>query len=178
MRCNDVLVDAFTRVVDQGVAVVDGLTREQLTWTPSPPDGVRADANPIAWLVWHAARVQDDHLATLAGVAQVWTAEGFVERFALPLDPGDIGFGHTAEQVHSVVADAPLLAEYLRAVHAQTVRYLDALTDADLGRIVDTRWDPPVTLGVRLVSVINDDTQHLGQAAYLRGLQGLDVALV
>jgi len=178
MRFNDLLVDGFTRVVDQGENIVDGLTAEQLAWTPAPPDGVRAVANPIGWLVWHAARVQDDHVADVAGFPQVWTAQGFVEQFGLPLEPADIGFGHTAEQVRTVVAEAPLLAQYLRAVHEQTVKYLVSIDDADLDRIVDTRWDPPVTLGVRLVSVLNDDTQHLGQAAYLRGLQGVDVALV
>ena len=56
----------------------------------------------------------------------------------------------------------------LRAV--QAVRYAQRLTDADLGRIVDERWDPPVTLGVRLISVISDGLQHAGQAAYVRGL--------
>lgn len=178
MRINEVLVDAFTRVADQGESVVDGLTRAQLTWTPPPPEGVEAMPNPIAWLVWHAARVQDDHVGAVAEFPQVWKAQGFVDRFDLPLEPGDIGFGHSPEQVRSVVADADLLAQYLRAVHEQTVKFLVTLGEADLGRIVDTRWDPPVTLGVRLVSVINDDTQHLGQAAYLRGLQGLDVALV
>jgi hypothetical protein len=45
------------------------------------------------------------------------------------------------------------------------------VTPADLDRVVDKRWDPPVTLGVRLVSVVDDDAQHVGQAAYVRGLQ-------
>lgn len=178
MRFNDLLVDAFTRVVDEGEAVVSGLNRDQLTWTPAPPPGIEATPNSIAWLVWHAARVQDDHVGEVSGFPQVWTAQDFVSRFALPLEPRDTGFGHSAERMRSVAADATLLAQYLRAVHEQTVKYLGQLDETDLARVVDTRWDPPVTLGVRLVSVINDDTQHLGQAAYLRGLQGLDVALV
>ena len=56
------------------------------------------------------------------------------------------------------------------AVHARTVEYLGGLTDDDLARVVDRSWDPPVTLGVRLVSVISDDLQHVGQAAYVRGV--------
>ena len=44
------------------------------------------------------------------------------------------------------------------------------LTDDDLDRIVDTSWDPPVTLGVRLISVLSDDLQHAGQAAFVRGV--------
>ena len=52
---------------------------------------------------------------------------------------------------------------------------LTRFTEADLERVVDTSWDPPVTLGVRLISVISDDLQHAGQAAYAAGLlkQGL-----
>ncbi len=44
------------------------------------------------------------------------------------------------------------------------------LQPADLDVVVDERWDPPVTLGVRLVSVVNEVNQHVGQAAYVRGL--------
>jgi hypothetical protein len=160
----ELLADGFGRIVEGGRDVVDGLGEDQLTWRPGP------DANPIAWLVWHLTRVQDDHVAEVAGLEQVWTAQGFHDRFALPLEPGDTGFGHTSEQVARVRAPAELLAAYLSAVHEQTTSYLAAVTPDDLDRVVDRRWDPPVTLGVRLVSVVNDGDQHLGQAAYVRGL--------
>jgi uncharacterized damage-inducible protein DinB len=160
------LTDAFKRVVEGGRAVVDGLDEDQLTHRPGP------DANPIAWLVWHLARVQDDHVADVAGLTQVWTEQGFEERFGLPFDESDIGFGHTSEDVAKVRADGALLRAYLEAVNAQTLAFLDGLSEQDLDRVVDERWDPPVTLGVRLVSVVNDDAQHLGQAAYVRGLLG------
>ena len=162
----ELLKDAFGRVHDGGVAVVDGLSPDELTHRPGPA------ANSIAWLVWHLARVQDDHVADVAGVEQVWTAHGFAERFALPFAAADIGYGHSSEQVAQVQAEAGLLAEYLSAVHTATLAFLDTVGADDLDRVVDTRWDPPVTLGVRLVSVVNDDTQHLGQAAYVRGLLG------
>ena len=55
-------------------------------------------------------------------------------------------------------------------MHEQTLQYLDGIGEADLDRIVDRRWDPPVTLGVRLVSVADDDIQHAGQAAFVRGV--------
>jgi hypothetical protein len=160
------LADSFERIVQGGRDVVDGLDEEQLTLRPGP------DANPIAWLVWHLARVQDDHVADVAGVTQVWTEQGFQERFDLPFDESDIGFGHTGEDVARVRASAGLLTAYLEAVHAQTLDFLDGVSEEDLDRVVDERWDPPVTLGVRLVSVANDDAQHLGQAAYVRGLLG------
>jgi uncharacterized damage-inducible protein DinB len=162
----ELLTDAFERIVEGGRAVVDGLDEDQLTHRPGP------EANPVAWLVWHLARVQDDHVADVAGRTQVWTEEGFQERFDLPFDESDIGFGHNTEDVARVRADAGLLTAYLEAVHAQTGAFLAGLSEEDLDRVVDERWDPPVTLGARLVSVVNDDAQHLGQAAYVRGLLG------
>ncbi|KRF18850.1 hypothetical protein ASG90_02850 [Nocardioides sp. Soil797] len=164
MNTADLLIDGFGRSLEGGTAVVEGLTEEQLTHRPGP------HANSIAWLVWHLTRVQDDHVADVAGRDQVWTGQGFAERFDLPLPVGDIGYGHNDEQVDAVRADGELLAAYLSAVHEQTVDYVSGLGDDDLDRIVDTRWDPHVTLGVRLVSVVDDCAQHVGQAAYLRGL--------
>ena len=102
----ELLTDGFGRIFEGGRDVVDGLGEDQLTWRPGP------DANPIAWLVWHLTRVQDDHVAEVAGLEQVWTAQGFHDRFALPLEPGDTGFGHTSEQVAQVRAPAELLAEW------------------------------------------------------------------
>ena len=55
-------------------------------------------------------------------------------------------------------------------MHAQTIALVSGVTDADLSRVVDEAWDPPVTLGVRLVSVISDGLQHAGQAAFIRGI--------
>lgn len=160
----DLLTDAFGRVHESLEAVLDGLGDDELRHRPTP------DANPIGWLVWHLVRVQDDHVATVAGSAQVY--DDFVERFALPYDADDIGYGQDSDEVGAFAAPAALLAEYAAAVHERTTAYLATLTDADLDRVVDEDWDPPVTLGARLVSVVNDDTQHVGQAAYVRGLLG------
>jgi hypothetical protein len=158
------LIDSLERVSESVDAVLDGLTDDQLSARPAP------DANPIAWLVWHLARVEDDHVAGVAGHEQLWTADGFARRFDLPFDDGAIGYGQTSEEVGQVRASAALLGDYYRAVHARTVDYLSGLDDDELDRVVDEHWDPPVTLGVRLVSVVNDTTQHVGQAAYVRGL--------
>lgn len=166
MNPADVLIDLFERVLENGLAAVDGLDEEQLAHRPTP------DANSIAWLVWHTARGQDAQIAHLAGTEQVWQAQGWVDRFALPIDPKDHGYGHSSEQVGQVRAGADLLAGYLRAAHEATVAYLRGLGEADLDEVIDTSWDPPVTRGVRLVSIADDDAQHVGQAAYVRGLLG------
>lgn len=160
------LTHAFERIRDTGLAVLDGLDAAALAEAPAPR------ANTIGWLVWHLTRIQDDHVADLAGHEQVWTGQGYAGRFGLPFAADDTGFGHSAEQVATVRADPRLLADYLRSVHEQTVEDLAGLGEADLDRVVDERWDPPVTAGVRLVSVVADDLQHLGQAAYVKGLLG------
>jgi hypothetical protein len=164
MTSAEVLMDAFGRIRNDVHRVVDGLSREQLAAR------LDSDANSIGWLIWHLTRIQDDHVAGVAGTEQVWTSAGWADRFGLPLDPADHGFGHTSDQVASVIVDAGPLAGYYDAVHAATVAYVGGLTDSDLDRVVDERWDPPVTLGVRLVSVIHDDVTHTGQAAFIRGI--------
>jgi uncharacterized damage-inducible protein DinB len=161
----EVLVDGFERVHEVVHEVLDGLSAEKLAFQPAE------GANSIAWLVWHLTRIQDDHLAHVAGTGQVWTVGGWADRFGLGLDPDDTGYGHGPEQVAAVTVDsAELLIGYYDAVHAETLKFLHAIVDDDLDRVVDTNWDPHVTLGVRLVSVISDDLQHAGQAAYIRGL--------
>ena len=160
----DVFIDFFERIVANGESVVDGLTEDQLAHRPTP------EANSIAWLVWHAARVQDAQIAHAAGTEQVWHSQGWVDRFGLDLDPDDHGYGQTSEQVAKVRAGAELLAGYLRATHEATVGYLRGVGEAELDEVIDRDWDPPVTRGVRLVSIADDDAQHVGQAAYLRGL--------
>ena len=165
MTLGELLVDAFNRIREGAVSAVSGLSPEQLAERPT------SNANSIGWLVWHLTRVQDDHIAAVADREQVWTSAGWHERFALPFDADDTGYGHSSEQVAQVCGlDAEQLVGYLEAVHAATVEYVQPLTPDDLGQVVDERWDPPVTLGVRLVSVVNDDQQHVGQAAFIRGL--------
>ena len=161
---NDLLVDGFDRVREAVQHTVEGLDEDQLSFRP------HSEANSIAWLVWHLTRVQDDHVAEVADGAQIWTTGGWVERFRLPFDVTATGYGQSPQEVGEVRATAELLSGYQDAVHRATVEYVGTLADDDYRRIVDERWDPPVTLAVRLVSVLNDTTQHAGQAAYLRGL--------
>jgi hypothetical protein len=169
-RSNELLLDAFGRVHESVPAVVAGLTEDQLSWYPGP------SANSIAWLIWHLARVEDDHLAGVAAaitgapVPQVWAQ--WVQRFGLPFPVDDTGYGQPVAQAHQVRCGQDLLVGYYDAVHARTAQIVAGLSDADLDQVVDRRWDPPVTAAVRLVSVVNDITAHIGQAAYIRGLIG------
>jgi hypothetical protein len=165
---NDLLLDAFGRIHRGVHRAVEGLEADGLTFR------VDRDANSIAWLVWHVARIQDDHVAALRapapdGAEQVWF-QGWYERFGVPFDRSETGYGHSSEQVAAVTAGAAELLGYYDAVEAVTVGYLQTLALDDLDRVVDEAWDPPVTLGVRLVSVITDNLEHVGQAEYVRGV--------
>ena len=165
MNTAQLLTEAFGRVHELVPRIVDGLDADGLAYRPDP------EANSVAWLVWHLTRVQDDHVAEIAGVEQVWTAGGWVERFGLPFAADATGYGHTSDEVGSVrVAEPDLLTGYHGAVHEMTLRHVEGIDDDELDRIVDRRWDPPVTAGVRLVSVLQDTLEHAGQAAYVRGL--------
>jgi uncharacterized damage-inducible protein DinB len=167
MRSNELLLYAYEQIQGTLRRAIDGLDADQLSHRVGP------GANPIGWLAWHLVRVQDDHVADVAGTEQVWTADGWADRFGLPFDASETGYGFSPEQVAQVrIKSADLLLDYAAAVHERTAAFLRGLSDEDLDRVVDTRWDPPVTLGVRLVSVLSDDLQHVGQAAYVRGLLG------
>jgi uncharacterized damage-inducible protein DinB len=161
----EVLTEAFGRLPDLVHDAVQGLSPERLRRAPAE------GANTIAWLVWHLTRVQDSHIAELLDAEQVYLSGGWAARFGLEPDASDTGYGHSPAQVAAVAPESwRVLVDHYGAVHARTVEYLGGLSAADLDRVVDENWDPPVTLGVRLVSVHDDDTQHVGQAAYVRGL--------
>jgi hypothetical protein len=158
------LDDAFTRIGEDVRSLVDGLSPEQLGHRVAP------DANPIGWLVWHLLRVQDDHVSDLAATEQVWVSGGWAERFDLPYGPDATGYGQSAADVAALSTTSDLLIGYAGAVTAATKAWLSEVLDDDLDRVVDDSWDPPVTAGARLVSVIGDDLKHLGQAEYVAGL--------
>ncbi|WP_435092336.1 mycothiol transferase [Clavibacter michiganensis] len=161
----DLLVDAYGRIAEIVRDAVDGLDADDLAFRPDP------EANPIGWLVWHLARVQDAQVADVAGRDQTWTTGGWAARFALPFEESATGYGQSPEDVAALEGvTGELLVGYLDAVQSATLAYLAGLDDAELARVVDEDWTPPVTLGARLASVLSDDLQHAGQASYLAGL--------
>jgi hypothetical protein len=161
----ELLVEAYGRISQIVHRVVDGMDESTLATRVDP------ESNSIAWLIWHLTRIQDDHIADVARTEQVWTSAGWAGRFGLPFEASATGYGQTNEEVDQVRGvSAELLAGYYDDVHAASTAYLRGLNQDDLDRVVDERWDPPVTLVVRLVSVLADDLQHAGQAAFVKGL--------
>lgn len=158
------VVDHLGRIREGVEQVTEGLSQPAAVWRPDP------DANSIAWLIWHLTRIEDDHVAALAGREQVWTAVDWYGRFGLPFDPGAHGYGQSSEDVAAVQVPAADLAAYHADVHDMAIEYATELDAAELARVVDTNWDPPVTASVRLVSLIGDCLKHVGQAQYVRGM--------
>ena len=162
----DCSIELYGRIPPLAHAAVDGLDPDTLVAAPGPGRqhhragwcGTRRGCRTTT-----SARCMESD--------QVWQGGDWAARFGLDPDPQNTGYGHTAADVARVrPVDAAALVDYLDAVQARTVDWLRGLDADDLDRIVDRRWDPPVTLGVRLVSVADDSLQHLGQAAYVRGL--------
>lgn len=167
MDVNALLLELYGRIGPLARTAVEDLTVDELRRSPAPA------TNSIGWLVWHVARVQDHHVAELLATDQIWQRGDWASRFELDPDPSNIGYGHRPDDVAKVRPDGPQsLLDYLEAVEDRTRQMLRSLSPTDLDRIVDRRWDPPVTMGVRLVSIADDSLQHLGQACYLRGLFG------
>jgi hypothetical protein len=162
---NAVLDDAFSRIPDAVRAAVEGLDADALRWRPAP------GANTLAWLVWHLTRQQDAQVADLCDVEPVWTADGWDQHFSLPEGANDHGYGWSSDQVAGLeVTDAEVLLDHLDAVSARCRELIAGLSTTDLDRVIDDSWDPPVTVGTRLVSVVDDAAQHAGQVGYVRGL--------
>ena len=159
------LLELYGRIPPLAEGAADGLGPDELCRAPEP------GANTIGWLVWHLTRVQDHHVSELLGTDQVWVTGDWARRCGLEPDPNNTGYGHIEDEVRAVRPEsAEVLLAYLGAVQERTTNMLEGLAADDLDRVVDRRWDPPVTLGVRLVSIADDCLQHVGQAAYVRGL--------
>jgi hypothetical protein len=165
MDHNGLLIDLFDRISGHVHEAVDRL--DVSTLNRAPEDG----SNHIGWLIWHLTRVQDHHISALLTDDQLWVTGDWAPRFGVESDPDNTGYGHTREQVAAIrPQSAQVLIDYYEAVSARTHGLLEWITAHDLERIVDENFDPPVTLGVRLISIADDDIQHAGQAAYARGI--------
>jgi hypothetical protein len=167
MDVSALLTDLYSRIPPLAREAVADLRADQLCRAPAP------GANTIGWLVWHLARVQDHQIAEMFDCDQIWVSDGWAERFGMEPDPSNMGYGHTAPEAAAVRPDGPeVLVDYLDAVDIRTQGILGGLTATDLDRVIDRTYDPPVTVGVRLISIADDCLQHAGQANYLRGVYG------
>ena len=166
MQWKDLLIDGYGRIPEFLENTLKGLSGDDLDWQP------RHDCNSVGWLIWHLTRQQDAQIASLMGEEQLWVKDEWYSQFKRQPEPNDIGFGHTPEQVSAFKSpEAKILLDYSRAVVERSKHYISSLLEADLDRELDEPWFQPLpTVGVRLVSILDDSILHAGQAAYVRGL--------
>jgi hypothetical protein len=167
MNWKDLLEDGYNRIPAYAEHILNGLAHEDLTWQP------HKESNSIGWLVWHLARQMDAQAAALAGQEQLWIKEGWHQKFRRPDDPTDFGFGDTPEDAAAFHPPAKeVMLEYLEHVVDMAVKYFKGLTEKDLDRkLNEPQFQPPPSVGVRLISILDDCIIHAGQAAYVRGLR-------
>jgi hypothetical protein len=104
---------------------------------------------------------------------QLWIKDGWHERFHRKPDPNETGWGHSFEEVGKFrVLDIQMLLDYHRAVMKTSIGYLNRLSEEELERECPASWQPGTTapVSLRIIGNINDCFQHVGQAAYVRGL--------
>jgi hypothetical protein len=131
---------------------------------------VTAGANPIGWLMWHMARVQDRAVAGMVGIDQRWIADGWHAKFGMGADPEQRGNGDSSDEVTAFAASAQVLVDYYAAVREQTNAFLDGLDADDPERQVPGFGAATVSLAQRVPGLILEAVQHGGQIAYVRGL--------
>ncbi len=165
MEWRELVIDGYVRVLDSLKESLAGLTPEELNKQPKP------DCNSMGWLAWHISRIQDAEIANLMGADQLWISQKWHAKFNRPPDPDDTGTGQTSKQVAAFKSpDVETLLDYYYAVAERTKKYIRSLTGEELDRKLDEPYQPPPTVGVRLVSVLADNLQHAGEIAYVHGL--------
>ena len=166
MKWQQLLVNIYQRMSREIEQILDGLTAEDLRKRPSP------GANPIGWLIWHATRSMDRTIGDAILGEQLWISEGWHQKFSLPPDPLNTGYGHTDAQVDNLkIPDVQTLLDYHRAVMKVMLNYLEHLSEDDLDKEHPFSVEPGAERAFYLRILANvHDIQHIGQAGYVRGL--------
>ncbi len=160
MNVADFVIQALTTVRISVAMTLDGLSPEQLTHRPGP------ESNPVGWLIWHMARMQDRGISAITGEEQLWISGGWHDRYHMDADPNDTGMGHDSTQVAAFAPpDADTLLEHYDAVFQSTRGYLSMRGRDDIDRVIGES-----AVGQRLLAIVNGNMQHIGQAGYVRGL--------
>ncbi|MEQ4208883.1 DinB family protein [Actinopolymorpha sp. B9G3] len=158
--------DLVHRTEREVLAVLDGLDASWLDIAAEP------GTNSIGWLVWHLTRSYDRNVSELQNQQQLWQSEGWHARFGRAPDANDTGYRHSALQAAAFRSPGPnVLAGYHVAVVEMIDAYLDRAPDDDPDRLVTS---PTLTntasVHLRLIGVLVEALQHVGQAALLRGM--------
>ena len=162
MEGQQLIADIFVRIAQGLERVLDGLTVDDLNQRPG------ADCNSIGWLAWHLTRCQDRDIGEVMGEEQLWIKGGWHARFNRAAEPADTGFGHSSENVAAFRSpDGKILLAYHRAVLERSKGYISSKLATESESPTLATVD---TVRACLAGVISGNLQHVGQAAYVRGL--------
>ena len=167
MTWQEMIMDIFDRIAAQLAQVLEDLTPEELNQQPTP------DTNPIGWLAWHLTRSNDRNMSELMGLEQLWISGNWYARFNRAPDPAETGYGFTLEEVAAFTSpDALTIMEYHRAVLDRIRQFIG--NDLSEMMLEEESYSPTFQRSSpvyrTITGVINDGLQHVGQAAYVRGL--------
>jgi uncharacterized damage-inducible protein DinB len=145
------------------IRAVEGLTHEEITWTPAP------HSNSLAFILWHVTKAEDFWVnRVIKRGSEIDATEGWRGKLGTPDDGGT---GYSEEQLQAW--PTPRLEDlraYAQAVHEKTVAFLDSITPERLLEVPEPER-PQETVGDILAHLITEIALHVGQIDYLRGVQ-------
>jgi len=167
MKWQQLLVSIHQHLLDLFEEVLEGLTMDDLHKRPAP------DANTIGWLLWHTTRSLDRTVGDVINGEQLWIKDKWYIKFGRSTDSNDTGWHHTFEEVGNFrIPDIQSLRDYFNAVIQMSIKYLENLSEEGLDQLFDNSLHPGTMIPVyqRIEGNIAEHFQHVGQAAYVRGL--------
>ena len=168
MEAKEVILRSLEQSQEYLTKALDGLTQEEATWSPGP------ECNNIAFILWHVTRWEDFPVnRIIQGQPQLYETEGWREKLGTP--PKETGYQYTLEQLQAwPVPDLNVLRGYANSVREKTLAFLRSMPAEKISEAARPDRSPD-TIGAILIGVATEIAMHVGQIAYLRGIQrGLD----
>lgn len=147
---------------------LDGLTQEEAAWSPE------AECNSIAFILWHVIRVEDFFMnRVIQRASELYEAEGWQEKLGTPAK--ETGYQYATEQLRAwPVPKLEVLRGYANSVREKTLAFLESISPERLSEVPRPDRSPD-SIGASLSRMSTEIALHVGQIAYLRGVQrGLD----
>ena len=165
MSVGEISNAAYDRIAGVLRRALTDMTVTQLTTQAAGPE-----SNPIGWIAWHLTRTQDKNYSALLGREELWSKDGWYQKFGLPIESGT-GNGDSLETVRSFdPINSDTLLAYFDATRALSREFLDSLDADDLNQPSPSGLPTTEVIKVSIARVTGDLIQHIGQIAYVRGL--------
>lgn len=140
---------------------VDGLTKEEIRWQPS------LGSNDIQWNVWHMIRVEDTWVnKRLKSEEEIWITNGWYKRFGMKTT--DHGARQSTDEVRSIpTLKMEELKEYFLEVRKSTLEFVQQMDQNQLEKVYTENGKTGAWI---IGHLLVEESQHLGQIAYIRGI--------